>query len=93
MAGPALPRPPFFRLTVAAGVVLVSDALFLGVLGVRTARPLLVWIAALSLAGAGLLFWLWRLHRRRWAAVAEARRAVQAEIRALASLVKQQESG
>ena len=91
MAGSARTRPPFFRLTVGAGVVLVADAIFLGVLGIRTGRPSLIWIAALSLAGAGLLFWLWRLHRRRWATLSEARLAVQDEVRALAELVKRQE--
>lgn len=90
MAGSAPPRPPFFRLTVAAGALLVSDALFLGALGLGTGRPLLVWIAAVSLAGAGLLFWLWRLHRRRWAALAEARRLVQDEARSLAELIRVQ---
>ena len=92
MAGSAPARPPFFRLTVAAGALLASDAVFLGVLGLRTGRPLLVWIAAVSLAGAGLLFWLWRLHRRRWAALADARRLGQEEARSLAELVRTQRS-
>jgi hypothetical protein len=90
VAGSAPGRPPFFRLTVAAGTLLTLDALFLGALGLRTGRPALVWIAAVSLAGAGLLFWLWRLHRERWAALAEARRLVQDEARSLAELVRVQ---
>lgn len=84
-------RPPFYRLTAAAGIVLVVDAVLLGVLGLRSGRPVLIGISLAAMLLAVLLLRLWRAHARRWAAVRDARQAVQDEVRALASLVREAE--
>lgn len=84
-------RPPFYRLTLSAGLLLLADAAVLAVLGVRSGRPLLIGVAAASLVLAAALFRLWQRHQRRWAEVRQARMAVQAEVRALSALLRERD--
>ncbi len=72
---------------VAVGFLLLDGVLllFAGVWG-RQAGPLAGGILCLGAAGGVVL--LWRRHRRRVAELAEARRAVQEEARALRALLR-----
>lgn len=76
-------RPPMQRLTALAVVVLVVDAVFLGVMGAVAHRPLLMAGAALAIGFAVLMLALYRRHCRNWEAVTRARQELAADARAL----------
>jgi len=88
MAQPSA-RPPLRRMTVVAVVVLVTDAVFLGVMGVVAHRPLLVAGGALSLVFAGVMVMLYRRHRENVDELSAARQDLKEEVRAIAASLQQ----
>ena len=75
-------------LTVLAAAFLAFDGAGLIAAGLWLSKPLMVVIGACLFASSGLVFLYWRRHRRQVQEIAEARRALVAEARALRDLAR-----
>ncbi len=89
MTAPTSPRPVRGRLaTIIAVGVLILDGVLLALAGLWSARYGLLLSGLVFLAIAGLVFKAWQRHQARMRELAEARRDVADEARALRELVR-----
>jgi protein-S-isoprenylcysteine O-methyltransferase Ste14 len=75
-------------LTVAAAVFLGFDGAALSVVGVWTSHYLLLIVGLCLFCAAGLVLIYWRWHERQLREIAEARRRLRDEARALRDLIQ-----
>ena len=86
---PSLQRSLASRtLTVLAAAFLAFDGAGLVVAGFWLSRPLLAIIGACLVVSSGFVFLYWRWHGRQLQEIAEARRDIVAEARALRDLAR-----